>query len=76
MQGALKGAAVGVGAAAPAAYLLHRSWAPFRALRLPIKFFFVMAAGMATGAIVADKSGLAYEVSGAGLLRLGEADCG
>lgn len=61
VRGAAKGAGVGFAAAAPTAYLLHRSWAPFRSLRLPVKFFFVMAASMATGAIVADKSGLAYE---------------
>lgn len=61
VRGAMKGSAAGLAASAPTAYLLHRSWAPFRGLSLPIKAFFVTSATIMTGIIAADKSGIAYD---------------
>ena len=68
VRGAMKGSAAGLAASAPTAYLLHRSWAPFRGLSLPIKAFFVTSATIMTGIIAADKSGIAYDVSCASFL--------
>lgn len=64
VRGGAKGAGLGLAVTAPAAYLLHQRWAPFRGLTLPLKAFFVTAATVSAGIITADKSGLAYEVRG------------
>lgn len=61
--GGLKGAGGGFAAAVPTAYVLNRSWAPFRGLTLPLKAFFVTMVTVASGVITADKAGLAFEVS-------------
>ncbi|KDN38571.1 hypothetical protein K437DRAFT_259359 [Tilletiaria anomala UBC 951] len=60
LRGAAKGSLFGLAVATPTAYMLQRSWAPFRALNLPVKSFFVMSATVMTGVICADKAGIAF----------------
>lgn len=54
---------MGVSVFVPTAYLLHLRWAPFRALPLPLKAFFVTTGTIAVGVIRADKAGIAFDVS-------------
>ncbi|CAO1629797.1 unnamed protein product [Sympodiomycopsis kandeliae] len=64
LKGGMKGGALGLGAGLPTAYLLNRSWAPFRNLTLPLKAFFVTAVTLSSGVIAADKAGIAFERGG------------
>lgn len=64
LYGGLKGGSAGFAAAVPTAYLLNRSWAPFRGLTLPLKAFFVTMITVSSGVIAADKAGIAFERAG------------
>ncbi|CAO1622216.1 unnamed protein product [Parajaminaea phylloscopi] len=61
--GGAKGAAGGLAAALPTAFVLNRNWAPFRGLTLPLKAFFVTMITVSSGVIAADKAGIAFERS-------------
>ncbi|KAL9936095.1 hypothetical protein V8E36_004937 [Tilletia maclaganii] len=58
---AAKGAALGLGAALPVAFILNKRWAPFRRLNLPVQAFFVSSAAIASGVIAADKAGIRFD---------------
>lgn len=55
---------MGIAGALPTAYILNRSWQPFRNLTLPLKAFFVTAVTLSSGVIAADKAGIAFERGG------------
>lgn len=62
-MGGAKGAAAGLAAALPTAYVLNHRWPAFRGLTLPLKAFFVTMITVSSGVIAADKAGIAFEVS-------------